>query len=170
LTFGGDKAAYDKVLPLVQVIAAPHGCAHVGPSGAGHYVKMVHNGIEYGLLQAYGEGLQLLSEGAYKDLDIKQVVDVWMHGCVIRSWLLHLAAGVVADAPQLTNVVGEIQEGGTGRWAADEAGKHGVPVPVLQAALEVRKKSRLGEHSFATRFIAKMRQVFGGHSTSPKGL
>ncbi len=168
LMVGGDKAAYESVLPLLQVMAVPQGCVHVGPSGAGHYVKMVHNGIEYGLLQAYGEGLQLLNEGSYKDLDIKQVVDVWRHGSIIRSFLLDLASHVVAADPTLKDTVGEIQEGGTGRWTADEAHKQGVPMPALQAALEVRKQSRDGTCNWTTRFIARMRQAFGGHAVQVK--
>lgn len=164
LMVGGDREAYQTILPLLQVLAAQQGFAHVGPSGAGHYVKMIHNGIEYGLLQAYAEGLQLVHESStYKDLDVQQVVAVWQHGSIIRSWVLDLAAQALQQESALQQTTGAIAEGGTGRWAAHEAEKNKIPVPVLQAALGVRERSRHGAVSWATKLIVLIRSVFGGH-------
>ena len=164
LMVGGDYAAYEKLLPLLKVLAAPGGVGHVGPSGAGHYVKMIHNGIEYGMLQAYAEGFQLLREGDYKDLDLEEITRVWNHGAVIRSWLLELSHDVFKRDQFLANVRGTLQEGGTGQWTADNAHQHKIPVPVIEASLEVRKQSRKTGGNFATKVVAMLRNAFGGHA------
>lgn len=147
LMVGGDLTAYKKIEPLLQAIACKGGLAHVGPSGAGHYVKMIHNGIEYGLLQAYAEGFHLLREGDYKDLDLEQIAKLWQHGAVVRSWLLDLTCDVFKRDQNLGSIDGAIQEGGTGAWNLENAKKNHIPAPALQAALKVRKESRERGHT-----------------------
>ena len=169
LMIGGDVGTYQGLKPLFEAIAAKDGYAHMGPSGAGHYVKMVHNGIEYGLLEAYAEGFNLLKNGAYKELDLEKIAQVWRHGSVIRSWLLDLADNVFEHDQKFDEVVGAIQEGGTGRWAVKEADKQNIPVPVIKEALKVRERSREGDQHYATKFIALVRNQFGGHAVEKKG-
>lgn len=170
LMVGGEKAVYATVHALLTAIAAPNGCALVGPSGAGHYVKMVHNGIEYGLMQAYAEGLQLLHEGSFKDahLDLAAITKVWQHGAVIRSFLLDLTHEIVTHDQELKNVSGEVAESGMGKWTAEDAHKHNVPVPVLDASLNVRAGSRKTGGNYATKLLAMMRNAFGGHFVGTK--
>ncbi|MCX5922180.1 MAG: decarboxylating 6-phosphogluconate dehydrogenase [Candidatus Dependentiae bacterium] len=165
LMIGGDKTAYDSINPLLSAIAAPNGCALVGPSGAGHYVKMVHNGIEYALLQGYAEGFHLIKDGSFKDahLDLEKISNVWMHGSVIRSWLLDLAHDVFKEDQELTHVSGEIAEGGTGKWTVEDAHKTNVPVPLIEESLEIRRWSRESGGNYATKVIAMLRKGFGGH-------
>lgn len=168
LMVGGDLNAYKKIEPLLKVIASEGGLAHVGPSGAGHYVKMIHNGIEYGMLQAYAEGFHLLREGDYKDLDLEQIAKLWQHGAVIRSWLLDLTHDVFKEDQNLGSIDGKIQEGGTGAWNLENAQKNHIPVPVLQASLDVRKESRETGGNFATKLIQMIRHGFGGHKVEVK--
>ena len=165
LMVGGDEVPYTKVHTLFTAIAAPGGVAHVGPSGAGHYVKMVHNGIEYALLQAYAEGFQLLKEGSFKDaiLDLEKITRVWNNGSVIRSWLLELSQDVFTEDQQLTAISGEVAEGGTGAWTVEDAHIHKVPVPLIEKSLEVRRWSRESGGNYATKVIALLRNKFGGH-------
>ena len=163
LMVGGDQSVYKKIEPLLKVLAAPAGYGYMGPSGAGHYVKMVHNGIEYGLLQADAEGFHLLREGAYKDLDLEKISNVWLHGSVIRSWLLELAHDVFTRDQYLKNIDGKIQEGGTGAWTVANAHENKIPVPVIEKSLEVREWSRKAGGNFATRLIQMLRNAFGGH-------
>lgn len=166
LMVGGDKKAYDTVAPLLSLIAAPHGMAHVGPSGAGHYVKMVHNGIEYALLQGYAEGFQLLKEGTFKDvpLNLEKISDLWNHGSIIRSFLLELAHNVYKEDQEFKNVSGEIAEGGTGKWTVQEAHEHTIPVPLIEESLAVRARSREAGGNYATKLVALLRNQFGGHA------
>lgn len=168
LMVGGDLNAYKKIEPLLRVIATNDGVAHVGPSGAGHYVKMIHNGIEYGMLQAYAEGFHLLREGDYKELDLQKIAHLWQHGAVIRSWLLDLAHEVFKQDQNLGSIDGKIQEGGTGAWNLENAKKNHVPVPVLAASLQVRKESRETDGNFATKLIQMIRHGFGGHKVEVK--
>jgi 6-phosphogluconate dehydrogenase len=168
LMVGGDYKAYEKILPVLQAIAMRDGIAHVGPSGAGHYVKMIHNGIEYGLLQAYGEGFHLLREGDYKDLDLEQISKLWNHGAIIRSFLLELAHDVFKKDQYLSDVKGIIEEGGTGAWTVENAHKNKIPVPIIEKSLEVRKWSRQAGGNFATKVIAMLRNAFGGHRVEKK--
>lgn len=168
LMVGGDFAAYQKVEPLLKVIAAPRGYGYMGSSGAGHYVKMIHNGIEYGLLEAYAEGFHLLRDGTYKELDLEKISDVWLHGSVIRSWLLELAHDVFKQDQHLGSIDGKIQEGGTGLWTVENAHKNNVPVPVIEKSLEVRKESRETGGNFATKLIQMLRNQFGGHKVEIK--
>ncbi len=166
LMVGGDRAAYDTLVPLLHALAAPGGCGYVGPSGAGHYVKMVHNGIEYGLMQAYAEGFQLLKEGSYKDnnLDLAAISGIWNHGAIIRSWLLELSHTIFEHDQQLSSVSGVIQESGTGRWTVEDAHKNNIPVPVIEQALNVRADSRKTGGNYATKVVALLRNAFGGHA------
>src|SRR5262249_32480075 len=121
LMVGGNYQTYQTIEPLLKIIGQKNGVAYVGSSGAGHYVKMVHNGIEYGLLQAYAEGFHLLREGTFKDLDLEKISDVWLHGAVIRSWLLELTHGVFKEDQTLASIGGKIEEGGTGAWTVENA-------------------------------------------------
>lgn len=170
LMVGGDAQAFTKVRVLFEAVAAPGGLAHVGPSGTGHYVKMVHNGIEYGILQAYAEGLQLIKEGNFKNdcLDLEQVTRIWQHGSIIRSWILELTHEIYIQDTNLEKIIGTVDETGTGRWAVEDAQVHGVPVPVLKASLEVRKQSRDTGGNYATKLIALLRHKFGGHPFKTK--
>lgn len=165
LMFGGDKEAYESISELCKAIAAPEGVGYVGPSGAGHYVKMVHNGIEYGLLQAYAEGFQIMHEGTFQDqnLDLKEITRIWCNGSVIRSFLLDLAHGVFTEDQKLTTVSGEIKEGGTGKWTLEEARANNIPVPVIDASLRVRAWSRDTGGNYATKVVQMLRHAFGGH-------
>lgn len=170
LMLGGDQTACNKIEPLLKAIATNDGYALVGPSGAGHYVKMVHNGVEYAMLQAYAEGFQLIKEGSFKDadLDLAIISHVWMHGSVIRSWLLDLAHDVFKEDQKLDAISGEIAEGGTGKWTVQDAQEHNVPVPLIEHSLEVRKWSRESGGNFATKVIAMLRNKFGGHEVKKK--
>lgn len=166
LMVGGDKVAYEKVTPILKSVAAPNGYEHVGPAGAGHYVKMAHNGIEYALLQAYAEGFHLLKNGEYKNLDMEQIAGLWRNGAVIRSWLLDLAHNVFKKDQELKNISGEIAESGTGRWTVDEAHKQKIPVDLIERALAIRAESRKMGGSYATKVVALLRNQFGGHSVN----
>lgn len=166
LMVGGSASAYGKALPYFLSLASSNGVAHVGPSGAGHYVKMVHNGIEYGLLQAYAEGFQLLKEGSLKNeqLDLKEISRLWNTSSVIRSFLLELAHNVFEKDQNFDDVSGALQEGGTGKWTVEEAHKTNIPVPVIEDSLAVRAWSRLTGGNYATKLIALLRNQFGGHA------
>ncbi len=170
LMVGGDKAAYEKIKTFLDAIAAPNGVAHVGPSGAGHYVKMVHNGIEYGMLQAYAEGFQILKSGTFKkeSLDLAQISGLWNTSSIIRSHLLGLAHEVFKEDQKFENISGEIAEGGTGKWALQEAKKNVIPAPVLEQSLAVRAWSRESGGNYATKVIALVRHKFGGHAVKKK--
>lgn len=168
LMVGGDLDAYKKIEPLLKGIATENGLAHVGPSGAGHYVKMIHNGIEYGMLQAYAEGFHLLREGDYKDLDLEQIANLWQHGAVVRSWLLDLTHDVFKEDQNLGSIDGKIQEGGTGAWNLENANKNNIPALVLEASLAARKESRETGGNFASKLIQMIRHGFGGHKVEIK--
>ena len=170
LMVGGDEAAYTKIRSLLVAIAAPGGLGHVGPSGTGHYVKMIHNGIEYGLLQAYAEGFQIIKEGTFKKmgLDLEEISRIWNDGSIIRSFLLGLAHEVFEEGQALSDVSGEIAEGGTGKWTVQEAKKHHLSVPVIENALKVRAWSRESGGDYATKVIAMLRHKFGGHEVKRK--
>lgn len=168
LMVGGDYTAYTKVEPLLRAIAIKEGVAYLGKSGAGHYVKMIHNGIEYGLLQAYAEGFHLLREGTYSDLDLAKIAQLWQHGAVIRSWLLELTQNVLKEDQNLADIDGKIQEGGTGLWTVQNAHENKIPVPVIEASLQVREESRKTGGNFATKLIQMIRHAFGGHTVIRK--
>jgi 6-phosphogluconate dehydrogenase len=163
LMIGGDETAYKKMVPLFQALAAPNGFGLMGPSGAGHYVKMVHNGIEYSLLQAYAEGFDLLKNGQYKNLDLEQISAVWSHGSIVRSWILELAREVFKHDQSFTDVSGQIGENKTGQWTLDEAKHAGVTLDLLEKSLAIRAWSRQTGGNYATKLVALLRHQFGGH-------
>jgi 6-phosphogluconate dehydrogenase len=165
LMVGGPEAAFRRLEPVLQSLAAPGGYGHVGPSGAGHFVKTVHNGVEYALLQCYGEGFELLREGPFK-LDLGQVARIWNNGGVVRSWLLGLAQRVLEKDGGLEGLAAEVGGGETGRWAVEAALESGVPFPMVAVALSHRYHSR--RESFAARLVAALRREFGGHPVTPK--
>jgi len=162
LMVGGEKEPVKRLEPVFKTLAPENGYAHVGGCGAGHYVKMVHNGIEYSMMQGYAEGFELMSKSEYK-LDLARIADLWMHGSVVRSWLLELAAGALAQDPRLGNLKGYVQDSGEGRWMIADAIDKDVPVPTLTTALFTRFRSRQ-EESFAEKMLAALRNAFGGHS------
>ena len=166
---GGTDAGWQAMRPIFESIAARVGPApgepcvmHIGPGGAGHYVKMVHNGIEYSMMQGYAEGFELMAKSDYR-LDLGKIADVWMHGSVVRSWLLELAVGALKQDPKLAQLKGYVQDSGEGRWMIQDAIDKDVPVPTLTAALFTRFRSRQ-EESFAEKMLAALRNAFGGHS------
>ncbi|MBM4126236.1 MAG: decarboxylating 6-phosphogluconate dehydrogenase [Nitrospira sp.] len=162
LMVGGDEAPVKRLEPVFKTLAPEQGWAHVGAVGAGHYVKMVHNGIEYSMMQGYAEGFELMSKSEYK-LDLARIADLWMHGSVVRSWLLELAAGALKDDQKLEKLKGYVQDSGEGRWMIADAIEKDVPVPTLTTALFTRFRSRQDE-SFAEKMLAALRNAFGGHS------
>ncbi|HXV69037.1 MAG TPA: decarboxylating 6-phosphogluconate dehydrogenase [Nitrospira sp.] len=162
LMVGGEAADVSRMAPALTTLAPEHGWAHVGAVGAGHYVKMVHNGIEYSMMQGYAEGFELMSKSQY-NLDLARIADLWMHGSVVRSWLLELAAGALKDDQKLEKLKGYVQDSGEGRWMIAEAIERDVPVPTLTTALFTRFRSRQAE-SFAEKMLAALRNAFGGHA------
>lgn len=159
---GGEKAVVDRHAPIFTTLAPERGWAHMGGHGAGHYVKMVHNGIEYSMMQGYAEGFELMSKSEYR-LDLAKIADLWMHGSVVRSWLLELTSGALNQDPKLEGIKGYVQDSGEGRWTILDAIDKDVPVPTLTAALFTRFRSRQ-EESFAEKLLAAMRNAFGGHA------
>src|SRR5262245_3991839 len=164
LMIGGPREAVDRLKAAFMTLApAPdRGWGHVGPVGAGHCVKMIHNGIEYGMMQAYAEGFALLEAKREFDLDLERVATVWQHGSVVRSWLLDLVARALADNPELSGIEPWVEDSGEGRWTVREAIDSAVPAPVIALALMTRFRSRQPK-SFADRLLAAMRNQFGGH-------
>jgi 6-phosphogluconate dehydrogenase len=162
LMVGGSDDAVGFIEPVLKTLAPPDGYAHVGPSGAGHFVKMVHNGIEYGMMAAYGEGFELLA-GSNFGIDLHQVADVWRHGSVVRSWLLDLAERAFASDPRLDAIEGFVQDSGEGRWTVQEALDQDVPLPIITLSLMRRYASRQPS-SFSAKVQAALRNEFGGHA------
>jgi len=167
LMAGGDKAPVKRLEPILTSLAPPDGYAHVGPSGAGHFVKMVHNGIEYGLMQAYAEGFEVMKDSEF-DLDLTEIAGIWRYGSVVRSWLLELLyAAFEQEGSDLAGIRGYVEDSGEGRWTIHEAIAESVPVPVISAALYARFSSRQDE-SFAAKVDAALRNQFGGHAVFPE--
>ena len=162
LMVGGEENSVKRLEPIFTTLAPPNGWAHVGGHGAGHYVKMVHNGIEYSMMQGYAEGFELMSKSSY-NLNLPQIADLWMQGSVIRSWLLELGASALQEDPKLDKLKGYVQDSGEGRWMLMDAIEKDVPVPTLSTALFTRFRSRQ-EESFAEKMLAALRNAFGGHS------
>ena len=162
LMIGGEEAPVKRLAPIFTTLAPENGWAHVGGHGAGHYVKMVHNGIEYSMMQGYAEGFELMSKSEY-NLDLGRVADLWMHGSVVRSWLLELAVDALKDDPKLDKLKGFVQDSGEGRWMIADAIEKDVPVPTLTTALFTRFRSRQ-DQSFAEKMLAALRNAFGGHA------
>jgi len=164
LMVGGTDAAVSHCEPIFRALAPDDGFAHVGPIGAGHYVKMVHNGIEYGLLQAYAEGYEILhASKTFPSLDLEQIANVWQHGSVVRSWLNELAAAAFARDASLSAIKGWVADSGEGRWTVQEAIDLDVPAPVITLSLQARFRSRQAD-SFGAKVIAALRNEFGGHA------
>ncbi|HET7487347.1 MAG TPA: decarboxylating 6-phosphogluconate dehydrogenase [Acidimicrobiales bacterium] len=163
LMVGGDRDAVRRLEPVFTSLAPPDGYAHVGPVGAGHFTKMVHNGIEYGLLQAYAEGFALLEAAEEFQLDLHRIAALWNKGSVVRSWLLELTELALANPDQFASIKGVVADSGEGRWTVQEAVNRAVPAPVITAALFARFASR-DEERYAARIVAALRNQFGGHS------
>jgi 6-phosphogluconate dehydrogenase len=162
LMVGGAPEAVRVVEPAFKDLAPEGGYLHVGPSGAGHFVKMIHNGIEYGMMQAYAEGFSILHDGPYK-IDLRAVSALWNHGSVVRSWLLELAELAFADDPDLRTLRGYVEDSGEGRWTVQEAIDRNVPAPIITLSLVQRLRSRQ-EENFGDKVLAALRQQFGGHA------
>jgi 6-phosphogluconate dehydrogenase len=164
---GGDREAVEPLEPIFTALAPEHGYIHCGPSGSGHYTKMVHNGIEYGLMQAYAEGFEILHASEYP-LDLEAVAKAWQHGTVIRSWLLELAGNAFAQRGQdLDGIKGYVSDSGEGRWTVQEAMDLDVPAPVITQSLITRFRSRQ-EESYTAQVLAALREQFGGHAIKEK--
>ncbi len=162
LMVGGKADVCKRLEPILLTLAPAGGYLHVGDHGAGHYVKMIHNGIEYGLMQAYAEGFELMHESPYK-VDLGAVAALWNHGSVVRSWLLELAASALAEDRDLADLQGYVEDSGEGRWTLQEGIERGVPLPALTAAVFTRFRSR-ENNPFAERLLAALRNQFGGHA------
>lgn len=165
LMLGGNADAVERLRPLLETLApaADRGWGRVGPAGAGHYTKMIHNGIEYGLMQAYAEGFSLLRHKTEFALDLHQIAEIWRHGSVVRSWLLDLAADALGENPALDGIAPYVADSGEGRWTVAEAIDLNIPAPVITLALLARLRSR-DTASFSDKLLAALRQQFGGHA------
>jgi 6-phosphogluconate dehydrogenase len=166
LMVGGDADVCRRLEPIFLTLAPQNGYLRVGEHGAGHYVKMIHNGVEYGLMQAYAEGFELMHASPYK-IDLPAVASLWMHGSVVRSWLLELAARALAEDADLSALEGYVEDSGEGRWTLHEAIERGVPLPVITAALFTRFRSR-ENNPFSERLLAALRNQFGGHAVKKR--
>ncbi len=165
LMVGGPREGFERLEPIFQALAQPGGYAHVGPSGAGHFVKMIHNAIEYAMLQALGEGFECLHRSEF-DLDVAQIAELWRHGAVVRSWLLDLVGQAFrAEGPALEDIADHVDDSGTGRWAVEYALEQGIPVPAISISLFERFNSRT-ERRYAHQVIAALRNQFGGHAVT----
>jgi 6-phosphogluconate dehydrogenase len=162
LMIGGEKERVDQLEPIFKTLAPENGFAYVGGSGAGHFVKMVHNGVEYGMLQAYGEGFEMLKASQF-DFDLAKISHLWNQGSVVRSWLLELAENAFQKDPQLSSIKGYVEDSGEGRWAVREAVEREIPASVLTLSLFARFASRQDD-SFSAKVIAALRNEFGGHA------
>jgi 6-phosphogluconate dehydrogenase len=165
LMVGGSDEAFDRLEPIFETLAPENGYAHVGPTGAGHFVKMVHNGVEYALMQGYAEGFELMQKSEF-DIDVSQVAEVWRHGSVVRSWLLDLAASALAKDPDLSELSDYVDDSGEGRWTIETALANAVPTPTIALSLFARFASRQ-EESFAGKVLSALRHEFGGHAVHP---
>ena len=169
MMIGGNESAVERLRPVFETLApAPDlGWGRVGPIGAGHFTKMIHNGIEYGLMQAYAEGFSILEHKEAFGLDLHQIAEIWRHGSVVRSWLLDLTSEALAKNPKLTGIAPYVSDSGEGRWTIAEAIDLDVPTPVIALSLLARLRSRDAE-SFADKLLAAMRNQFGGHAIKPE--
>lgn len=161
---GGDKAGVAVIEPVLKTLSQPEGAYfHFGPSGSGHYVKMVHNAVEYGMMESLAEGYRMLNEGAYKNIDLAAAGNVWQHHSVVTSWLNELCQSALAENPTLEGIDGFVAESGEARWTLETAKDLGIPLPAIQTSFDVRLASQKGETNFATKLLAAMRNKFGGH-------
>lgn len=168
---GGDNAsAFAVVEPALKTLTQPGGAYyHFGPSGSGHYVKMVHNAIEYGMMESLAEGYRMLKEGPYDKIDLAAAGEVWQHHSVITSWLNELSRDALRQNPELDGIDGFVAESGEARWALEAAREANLPLPSIQASFDVRLASQRGETNFATKLLAAMRAGFGGHALNSQG-
>jgi len=164
---GGDMLAFKAIEAALQSLAKPSGAYHhFGSSGAGHYVKMVHNAIEYGMMESLAEGYRMLQEGPYKQLDLAAAGEVWQHGSVVTSWLNELSRQALHENSSLEGIDGYVAESGEARWTLEVAKDLNIPLPAIQTSFDVRLASQRGETSFTTRLLAAMRNKFGGHTVN----
>jgi 6-phosphogluconate dehydrogenase len=162
---GGDKVAYDTVSPALATLSEPRGgYQHFGDSGSGHYVKMVHNAIEYGMMESLAEGYRMLKEGPYKTIDLAAAGDVWQQSSVVTSWLNDLTRQALHENATLDGISGVVAESGEARWTLETAKELGIPLPSIQSAFDVRLASQNGDITFTTKLLAAMRNKFGGHN------
>jgi 6-phosphogluconate dehydrogenase len=167
---GGADEAVERLTPILETLApsAELGWGHVGPSGSGHFVKMVHNGIEYGMMQAYAEGFDIMKAKPDFDLDMHQIAEIWRYGSVVRSWLLDLTANALSEDAELSDLRGYVSDSGEGRWTAQEAIDLAIPAPVIATSLFARFQSRR-EDAYGNKMLAAMRNQFGGHAVKKQG-
>lgn len=166
---GGEKEDFNYIKPILDVLSAPEGAYHhLGPHGAGHFVKMTHNAIEYGMMQSLAEGYHLLKEGPYDDINLVDASDVWQHHSVITSWLNELCGNALKDDPNLDSYDGVVAESGEARWAIETVHDLGRTMPAIESSFDIRLKSQVGEVSFATKLLAAMRNQFGGHDKNDR--
>jgi 6-phosphogluconate dehydrogenase len=167
MMIGGERSAFEHIEPILKTLAPEGtGYGYMGSAGAGHFVKMVHNGIEYGMMQAYGEGFELLQASRW-DLDLGAIADLWGKGSVVRSWLLELAADAFRKDPGLEQITGYVDDTGEGRWTVEQAIELGVPMPIITNSLFMRFRSRQPD-SFSAKVLAALRNEFGGHAVKEK--
>jgi 6-phosphogluconate dehydrogenase len=171
LMVGGERAIFEHCLPLLRDLAPDEGgLVHTGPEGSGHFVKMVHNGVEYGMMQAFAEGFEIMERSkAFPGMDLHAIAEAWRTGSVVRSWLLDLIADGLAQDPELASLRGYVEDTGEGRWTVEAAIEEDVPAPVIAASLFARFRSR-EENTFADRMLAMMRNQFGGHAVVPSDI
>jgi 6-phosphogluconate dehydrogenase len=166
---GGDKGAYEQIVPVLNTLSQPTGAyKHFGESGSGHFVKMVHNAIEYGMMESLAEGYRVLKEGPYKEIDLAGAGEVWQKGSVVVSWLNELSRQALTENPNLDGIDGIVAESGEARWTLELAKEMNLPLPAIQAAFDVRLASQKGDVNFATKLLAAMRAKFGGHAINPE--
>ncbi|MCC7160517.1 NADP-dependent phosphogluconate dehydrogenase [Candidatus Nomurabacteria bacterium] len=166
---GGDENTFKIIEPVLQTLEKPSGAYnHFGESGSGHYVKMVHNAIEYGMMESIAEGYRLLKEGPYKNIDLVKAGEVWQHRSVITSWLNELTKDALKENPDLKDIDGVVVESGETRFALETAKDFNIETPAIQSAFDVRLRSQKGEINFATKLLALMRNAFGGHKINQK--
>lgn len=166
---GGDKASYEVISPALDTLAQPNGGhQHFGDIGSGHYVKMVHNAIEYGMMESLAEGYRMLKEGPYKNIDLAAAGDVWQQSSVVTSWLNDLTRQALHENPEMDGISGVVAESGEARWTLETAKEMGIPLPAIQTSFDVRLASQQGDVTFATKLLAAMRAKFGGHDINGK--
>lgn len=166
---GGDEDSYNTISPVLDTLAQPHGGhQYFGTNGTGHFVKMVHNAIEYGMMQSLAEGYRVLKEGPYENLNLAAAGDVWQQSSVVNSWLNDLTRQALHENPQLEGISGVVAESGEARWTLETAKDLNIPMPAIQASFDVRLASQKGDVNFATKLLAAMRNKFGGHDINGK--
>jgi 6-phosphogluconate dehydrogenase len=166
---GGDRAAYDTVVPALDTLGTPRGGHQFfSTHGSGHYVKMVHNAIEYGMMESLAEGYRMLKEGPYSDIDLAKAGDIWQQSSVVTSWLNDLTRQALHENPNLDGIEGIVAESGEARWTLETAKELGIPLPAIQTSFDVRLASQKGDITFATKLLAAMRNKFGGHNIDGK--